>query len=361
MQPPDVTSSSSSSLSTFVSGDPWGHQGYLWRSLKNWGHLWDPQVVLGFQAPTGGFWGDTGASRPILRGSAVTDWRLGVITVEATMTGITTVDMETHDWRHCTWHHCRGVTVVGATQVCPMGDLCLQVNNNGVVSFGTMVPEFTPQPFPLPGRHPFVAPYWADVDTRLGGNVFYRQSQDAQLLARLAQDLAPAVPPGDLPPQPTWAFVATWDRVAYFGAASDKVNTFQAVLASDGVICFVLLNYGDLQWTTGIANQGDPHTGLGGIPAQAGFNSGDDVHYYNVPGSRTPAVQSLSHRSNLGVPGRWAFRVDHFETTEGSPETPGTLPKTPEAPWNLLPPHKTPSVSPKPPRITEEQVYVCGS
>ncbi|XP_041268181.1 sushi, nidogen and EGF-like domain-containing protein 1 [Onychostruthus taczanowskii] len=237
----------------------------------------------------------------------------------------------------------------------------LYVNNNGVVSFGTMVPEFTPQPFPLPGHRPFVAPYWADVDTRVGGDVFYRQSRDPQLLARLAQDLAPAVPPGDPPPQPTWAFVATWDRVAYFGTASDKVNTFQAVLASDGVTCFVLLNYGDLQWTTGIANQGDPHTGLGGIPAQAGFNSGDDVHYYNVPGSRTPAVQSLSHRSNLGVPGRWAFRVDHFEATEGPPETPGTLSKTPEAPWSPLPPHKTLSVSPNPPRTTEEQVYVCGS
>ncbi|XP_063272925.1 sushi, nidogen and EGF-like domain-containing protein 1 isoform X3 [Prinia subflava] len=191
----------------------------------------------------------------------------------------------------------------------------LYVNNNGVVSFGTMVPEFTPQPFPLLGNRPFVAPYWADVDTRLGGDVFYRQSRDPQLLARLAQDLAPAVPPGDPPPQPTWAFVATWDRVAYFGAASDK----------------------------------------------AGFNSGDEIHYYNVPGSRTAAVQSLSHHSNLGVPGRWAFRVDHFEATEGPPETPGTLSKTPEASWSSLAPHKTPAVSPNPPRTTEEQVYVCGS
>lgn len=52
------------------------------------------------------------------------------------------------------------------------------------------------------------------------------------------------------------------------------MNTFQAVLASDGVTCFVLLNYGDLQWTTGIANQGDPHTGLGGIPAQVGTQRG---------------------------------------------------------------------------------------
>lgn len=114
--------------------------------------------------------------------------------------------------------------MVSATRVCPTGDLCLQVNNNGVVSFGTRVPEFTPQPFPLPGHRPFVAPYWADVDTRLGGDVFYRQSRDPQLLARLAQDLVPAVPPGDSPPRPTWAFVATWDRVAYFGAASNKVG-----------------------------------------------------------------------------------------------------------------------------------------
>ncbi|XP_009463263.1 PREDICTED: sushi, nidogen and EGF-like domain-containing protein 1 [Nipponia nippon] len=93
------------------------------------------------------------------------------------------------------------------------GQGVLWVNNNGVVSFGTGVPEFTPQPFPLPGHRPFVAPYWADVDTRLGGDVFYRQSQEPELLARLARDLAIAVTPPDPAPQPTWAFVATWHRV----------------------------------------------------------------------------------------------------------------------------------------------------
>lgn len=93
-------------------------------------------------------------------------------------------------------------------------------------------------------------------------------------------------------------------------------------------------------------------------PLQAGFDSGDDVHYYNIPGSRTPAVQSLSRRSNIGVPGRWAFRVDHFKATEGPPETPGTVSKTPEDPWNPL---ASPSVSPNPPRTTEERVYVCRS
>ncbi|NXX18698.1 SNED1 protein, partial [Podargus strigoides] len=100
----------------------------------------------------------------------------------------------------------------------------LYVNNNGVVSFGTGVPEFTPQPFPLDGHRPFVAPYWADVDTREGGDVFYRQSRDPELLARLARDLVVAVPPGDPLPEPTWAFVATWHRVAFFGTAGKKVG-----------------------------------------------------------------------------------------------------------------------------------------
>lgn len=107
----------------------------------------------------------------------------------------------------------------------PPGDSFFpQVNNNGVVSFGVGVPEFTPEPFPLAGHRPFVAPYWADVDTTVGGEVFYRQSRDPQLLARLAEDLAPAVAPSEPPPKPTWAFVATWHRVSYFGAASDKVG-----------------------------------------------------------------------------------------------------------------------------------------
>ena len=43
------------------------------------------------------------------------------------------------------------------------------------------------------------------------------------------------------------------------------------MLATDGVASFIILNYGDIQWTTGIANQGDPHSGLGGVPAQVGY------------------------------------------------------------------------------------------
>ncbi|XP_065510658.1 sushi, nidogen and EGF-like domain-containing protein 1 [Caloenas nicobarica] len=226
-----------------------------------------------------------------------------------------------------------------------------QVNNNGVVSFGVGVPEFTPEPFPLPQR-PLLAPFWADVDTRLAGDVFYRQSRQPALLARLGRDIVTAVPsPG---PPPTWAFVATWDRVTFFGAATQKVNTFQAVLATNGVNSYVMFNYGDLSWTTGIANQGDAHTGLGGTAAQAGFNSGDPAHYATLPGSRSPRVLGVARGTNVGVPGRWIFRVDVDVVTPGPPDVP------PGGAPDDVTGEPADDVTTTPPRpSTRERVYLC--
>ncbi|XP_020634469.3 sushi, nidogen and EGF-like domain-containing protein 1 [Pogona vitticeps] len=195
----------------------------------------------------------------------------------------------------------------------------LYVNNNGVVSFGVNVSQYTPDPFPLDGGSPFVAPYWGDVDNRRGGDILWRQSQDAVLLSRCTEDINRYFP--EVPFVATWALVATWDRVAYFGSASKKVNTFQAVLATDGKISFIMLNYDDIQWTTGIASGGNAKTGLGGTPAQAGFDSGDKINYYNIPGSRTPEVINIGKTTNVKEPGRWVFQVDEFVigvTTEKS-------------------------------------------
>lgn len=48
------------------------------------------------------------------------------------------------------------------------------------------------------------------------------------------------------------------------------MNTFQAVLVSDGSYTFTLFNYYEINWTTGTASGGDPLTGLGGVMAQVG-------------------------------------------------------------------------------------------
>lgn len=100
----------------------------------------------------------------------------------------------------------------------------LQVNNNGVVSFGNPVSQFTPDPFPLMDGRAFVAPFWADVDNRIAGEVYYRQSQDQGLLRRVTADVNAYFPHEKF--TATWAFVATWDQVAFYGSLSTKVGWF---------------------------------------------------------------------------------------------------------------------------------------
>ncbi|XP_076216835.1 alpha-tectorin-like isoform X1 [Aptenodytes patagonicus] len=196
----------------------------------------------------------------------------------------------------------------------------LYVNNNGVVSFGVRVKQYTPDPFPLADGRPFVAPYWADVDNVLGGDIFYRETTDPMLLARITKNINHYFP--KIPFTAIWAFVATWDHVAYYGSTSKKGNTFQAALTTDTKTSFIILNYEDIQWTTGKASGGDAKTGLGGTPAHAGFNSGDQTNFYNIPGSQTEAIINITQTSNVNIPGRWVFQVDEFKVTGVPTEVP---------------------------------------
>jgi hypothetical protein len=43
---------------------------------------------------------------------------------------------------------------------------------------------------------------------------------------------------------------------------------------------------------------------------QAGFDAGDAIRYYALPGSMTSSVLNLASSSNCGVAGRWMFRID---------------------------------------------------
>ncbi|XP_067172895.1 sushi, nidogen and EGF-like domain-containing protein 1 [Apteryx mantelli] len=200
----------------------------------------------------------------------------------------------------------------------------LYVNNNGVISFGSRVNQYTPDPFPLADGRSFVAPYWGDVDNVLGGEVFYRETTEPALLSRITKDINRYFP--TIPYTAKWAFVATWDHVAYYGSTSSKGNTFQAALTTDTKTSFIILNYDQIQWASGTASGGDPETGLGGTPAHAGFNSGNEKDFYNIPGSRTDAIINITKTSNVNVPGRWVFQVNEFKVT-GVPTEEPQIPK----------------------------------
>ncbi|XP_019636956.1 PREDICTED: sushi domain-containing protein 2-like [Branchiostoma belcheri] len=187
----------------------------------------------------------------------------------------------------------------------------LWVNTNGVISFLGQIAQYTPDSFPLGDGRRLITPFWGDVDTRNGGFVMYRETTDPNILARATTDIRLTFP--YLPNfQAAWAFVATWHEVAYFGSGSEKRNTFQAVLVSNGRQSFTIFNYGNITWTTGTASGGDELTGLGGTPAQVGFNAGDGIVYYSVNGSQTDAIVDVETTSNVNLPGRWIFRIDSY-------------------------------------------------
>ena len=68
-----------------------------------------------------------------------------------------------------------------------------------------------------------IAPYWADVDTRGTGQIFFRQTTDPSLLARALSEIKAAYPLSQNIAI-TNLFIVTWDAVGYYNNEIDKVN-----------------------------------------------------------------------------------------------------------------------------------------
>ena len=64
---------------------------------------------------------------------------------------------------------------------------------------------------------------------------------------------------------------------------------------------------GEIQWTTGDADGGV--NGLGGNPAQVGFDGGDGTDFGVVPISGTADVIDIASTSNVGVDGVYIFKI----------------------------------------------------
>ncbi|KAL9845014.1 sushi, nidogen and EGF-like domain-containing protein 1 isoform 7-T7 [Geothlypis trichas] len=198
------------------------------------------------------------------------------------------------------------------------GHTGLYVNNNGIISFLKEVSQFTPVAFPISKDRRVVAAFWADVDNRRAGEIYYRESTEQPILDRASRDIAQYFP--EFPEfSAQWVFIATWYRVTFFGGNSfSPVNTFQIVLITDGKLSFTIFNYESITWTTGMhASSGGDFAGLGGIAAQAGFNAGDGKRYFNIPGSRTDDIADVEMTTNVGIPGRWVFRIDDAQVQVG--------------------------------------------
>ncbi|XP_028415613.1 sushi domain-containing protein 2-like [Dendronephthya gigantea] len=179
----------------------------------------------------------------------------------------------------------------------------IKVNTNGVISFLVEVSQFNPDPFPLGDNRRLIAPFWADIDTRIGGVVYYRETQELAMRTSVSNEIRRYfVRQRSFTAK--WTMIVTWLDVARYRGRSNLRNTFQTILATDGVNSFAIFYYNKIEWTFGL------HSSSQGVPAQAGFNAGDGVRYFNIPNSRTSEIINIISTSNYKSPGMWIFQVD---------------------------------------------------
>jgi gliding motility-associated-like protein len=130
------------------------------------------------------------------------------------------------------------------------------INTNGNLTFEEANPVYSASGFP--NDIPMVAPFWGDVDTSEGGNIYYKITNDA--------------------------LIVIWDQVEHY-EPSGKTNTFQVII-SDGTSDLTPPGRNtafcskDMQWTTGGASEGV--NGFGGVPATVGINKGNNTDYLQV-------------------------------------------------------------------------------
>ncbi|XP_059386333.1 uncharacterized protein LOC132121166 [Carassius carassius] len=170
----------------------------------------------------------------------------------------------------------------------------IYVNNNGYLTFNQPSSQFVPYSFPASRSQDVIAGLWTDLDNRLRGVVSYHQYTSGNVLIRATRDINTHFP--NLNFTASWVFVATWDKVAYFSLTNTETS-FQVILIADSNFSFILMNYGEIAVT--------------GHPVQAGYDTISSTHYTVINGSnKGSSISNLRNSSNVGVSGRWAFRVD---------------------------------------------------
>lgn len=181
------------------------------------------------------------------------------------------------------------------------------VNNNGNITFTGALSTFTP--FQITGGSlPMLAPFFADVDTRIGDTVKY----------------------GTGTINGRNVFGVNWIDVGYYSARTDLLNSFQLIIvdrSDTGAGNFDFeFNYDSIQWETGSASGGV--NGFGGSPARAGWTNGAGT-YEELTGSgvTTAFIDSnlntgLVHNSRLSnIDGQYIYQVRNGVVVVDVPES----------------------------------------
>ncbi len=166
------------------------------------------------------------------------------------------------------------------------------LNTNGNITFNGELSQYTPDAFPVADQ-PMIAPWWADVDTRGGG-----QPTNNSICFHIEPN----------------RIAVTWHNVGYYDSHNDRLNDFQMILSTSGTCTTggdfdVEFRYNRCEWMTGDASGG--MGGFGGTPAQVGFDAGNRRNFVALPESRMPTIINVCRSSNVpgGAPGLYRFQI----------------------------------------------------
>ena len=174
------------------------------------------------------------------------------------------------------------------------------ISNNGYITFNSGQGTYTPTGLGASyNGQPIIAAFYADVDTRGVGSGLTTYGTGVY--------------------EGHTAFGVTYPAVGYYGAHTDKLNTFQLILVDRediGTGDFdIFFNYGQIQWETGDASGGS--AGLGGVSAAVGYSNGSGAAgtYGQLDGSLVNGAfldggpHSLVTGTNDGITGQYEFSV----------------------------------------------------
>ncbi len=158
------------------------------------------------------------------------------------------------------------------------------LNANGNITFAAPLASPNAVAYPVDGQ-PMIAPWWADVDTRLGGSSSANAVCFHVELNRV---------------------VVTWHDVQRHGATDGRVNDFQMILSTSGTCT----RGGDLDFEFRY-NRCEWAAGEGGQFAQVGLDAGNRMNFVALPESRSAAITRVCETTNVpgGAPGLYRFSI----------------------------------------------------
>ena len=100
-----------------------------------------------------------------------------------------------------------------------------------MISFSAPFSLYDPTPFPVSNVF-LIAPFWADVDTRGTGEIYFKETTSDCLLSLVANIIQyEAYQISRF--KPKWLLIVTWHQVGYYNNHTDQVIIFKpAVLAT---------------------------------------------------------------------------------------------------------------------------------